>query len=87
MHCWKVKARERNRKRKLAEQIDRLDVNDKSYDAKYADYQARLDKFYEEIDDIEDAILLSRQGLIQPICNKGAERMQFVFEIPSRPLR
>ena len=59
-------------KRKLAEQIDRLDVKDKSYDAKYADYQARLDKFYEEIDDIEDDISSEQTRLDTAYMQQGS---------------
>lgn len=43
-------------KKKLADQIDRLDVTDPHYDAKYDDYQARLDKFYDDIAATEAAI-------------------------------
>ncbi len=68
----KSKREKETAKRKLAEQIDRLDVNDKSDDAKYADYQARLDKFYEEIDDIEDAISSEQTRLDTAYMQQGS---------------
>ena len=43
-------------KNRLAEQIDHLSVSDKNYDKKYNDMQERLDKLYDEITDIEDAM-------------------------------
>lgn len=43
-------------KRKLAIQIDNLDVNDRHYDKKYQDMQERLYAFYNEIEIIEGKI-------------------------------
>ena len=43
-------------KNKLADQLDRLDVNDRFYDRKYEDMQERMNKLYEEIGAIEDEI-------------------------------
>ena len=43
-------------KNKLADQMDHLSVSDKNYDKKYNDMQERLDKLYDEISDIEDAM-------------------------------
>ena len=36
--------------------MDHLSVSDKNYDKKYNDMQERLDKLYDEITDIEDAM-------------------------------
>ena len=43
-------------KNRLADQMDRLSVSDKNYDKKYNDMQERLDKLYDEITDIENAM-------------------------------
>lgn len=43
-------------KNKLADQMDHLSVSDKNYEKKYNDMQERLDKLYDEITDIENAI-------------------------------
>lgn len=43
-------------KNKLANQMDNLSVSDKHYDKKYEDMQLRLDKLYDEIEEIETAI-------------------------------
>ena len=43
-------------KKKLAEMLDRLDVNDKHYDRKYQDMHDRLDILYDRISELEDAI-------------------------------
>ena len=43
-------------KNKLANQMDNLSVSDKHYDKKYEDMQVRLDKFYDEIEEIETSI-------------------------------
>lgn len=43
-------------KNRLADQMDHLSVSDKNYDKKYNDMQERLDKLYDEITDIEDAV-------------------------------
>lgn len=43
-------------KNKLADQLDRLDVNDRFYDRKYEDMQERMNKLYEEIGATEDEI-------------------------------
>ena len=43
-------------KRKLASQIDNLDVTDKHYDKKYQDMQNRLYSFYDEIEIVEEKI-------------------------------
>lgn len=43
-------------KNKLASQMDNLSVSDKHYDKKYEDMQVRLDKFYDEIEEIETSI-------------------------------
>ena len=43
-------------KNKLANQMDNLSVSDKHYDNKYEDMQVRLDKLYDEIEEIETAI-------------------------------
>ncbi|MGN1443081.1 MAG: recombinase family protein [Acutalibacteraceae bacterium] len=41
-------------KRKLASQIDALDVTDRHYDEKYGDMQKRLYAFYDEIEAVEE---------------------------------
>ena len=43
-------------KNRLADQMDNLSVSDKNYDKKYNDMQERLDKLYDEITDIENAM-------------------------------
>ena len=43
-------------KNKLANQMDNLSVSDKYYDKKYEDMQVRLDKLYDEIEEIETSI-------------------------------
>ena len=43
-------------KNKLANQMDNLSVSDKHYDKKYEDMQVRLDKLYDEIEEIETYI-------------------------------
>ena len=43
-------------KNKLANQMDNLSVSDKHYDKKYEDMQVRLDKLYDEIEEIETAM-------------------------------
>ena len=43
-------------KNKLANQMDNLSVSDKHYDKKYEDMQVRLDKLYDEIEEIETSI-------------------------------
>ena len=43
-------------KNRLAGQMDHLSVSDKNYDKKYNDMQERLDKLYDEITDIENAM-------------------------------
>ena len=43
-------------KNKLASQMDNLSVSDKHYDKKYEDMQVRLDKLYDEIEEIETSI-------------------------------
>ena len=43
-------------KNRLADQMNHLSVSDKNYDKKYNDMQERLDKLYDEITDIEDAM-------------------------------
>ena len=43
-------------KNKLANQMDNLSVSDKHYDKKYEDMQERLDKLYDEIEEIETLI-------------------------------
>ena len=43
-------------KNRLADQMNRLSVSDKNYDKKYNDMQERLDKLYDEITDIENAM-------------------------------
>ena len=45
-----------NELHKLANQMDNLSVSDKHYDKKYEDMQIRLDKLYDEIEEIETAI-------------------------------
>ena len=50
-------------KRKLAEQIDKLDVTDKLYDIKYEDLQNRLDKVYSEIYLIDDELKKAESDL------------------------
>ena len=44
-------------KRKLMEQIEKLDANDRHYNRKYQDMQDRLDIFYDKIDELEEAII------------------------------
>ena len=44
-------------KRKLASQIDALDVTDRHYDKKYQDMQNRLYDFYDEIEVVEEQIM------------------------------
>ena len=43
-------------KRKLMDQMDRLDVNDRHYDRKYQDMQDRLDGLYDRIDELNGAL-------------------------------
>ena len=43
-------------KNKLANLMDNLSVSDKYYDKKYEDMQVRLDKLYDEIEEIETSI-------------------------------
>ena len=43
-------------KNKLANQMDNLSVSDKHYDKKYEDMKIRLDKLYDEIEEIETLI-------------------------------
>ena len=43
-------------KNRLADQMDHLSVSDKNYDKKCNDMQERLDKLYDEITDIENAM-------------------------------
>lgn len=43
-------------RRMLSRQLDALDASDRSYERKYEDMQARLDKLYDESADIEDAL-------------------------------
>ena len=43
-------------KNKLANQMDNLSVSDKHYDKKYEDMQVRLNKLYDEIEEIETLI-------------------------------
>lgn len=43
-------------KKKLSEQMDKLDVTDRHYNRKYQDMQDRLDNLYDRIDNLEDAI-------------------------------
>ena len=43
-------------KNKLANQMDNLSVSDEYYDKKYKDMQVRLDKLYDEIEEIETFI-------------------------------
>ena len=43
-------------KDKLAQKIDNLDIMDPHYSKKYDDMQSRLDSFYDEIEDVEEAI-------------------------------
>jgi len=43
-------------KRKLAEQMDRLDINDRHYNRKYQDMQDRLDALYDKMDELREAI-------------------------------
>ena len=42
-------------RRMLSRKLDSLDVSDRSYERKYEDMQARLDKLYDEYADIETA--------------------------------
>lgn len=42
-------------RRMLSRKLDSLDVSDRSYERKYEDMQARLDKLYDECADIETA--------------------------------
>ncbi len=55
-------------KSKLFEQMDRLDITDEFYDDKYADMQARVDKLYREIAELDREI------------NKAEQDLQVVFE-------
>ena len=43
-------------RRMLSRQLDALDASDRSYERKYEDMQARLDKLYDESADIEEAL-------------------------------
>ena len=43
-------------KNRIADQMDHLSVSDRNYDKKYNDMQERLDKLYDEITDIENAM-------------------------------
>ena len=44
--------------------MDHLSVSDKNYDKKYNDMQERLDKLYDEITDIENAMEEQKDGRI-----------------------
>ena len=46
--------------RSLEKQIDSLDVEDRHYDRKLSDLQDRLDKMYDNIDDMEKSIAVCR---------------------------
>jgi site-specific DNA recombinase len=43
-------------KRKLTEQMDKLDINDHHYDRKYQDMQDRLDNMYDRMEDIRESL-------------------------------
>ena len=43
-------------KNKLAQQMDNLDILDSHYDRKYQDMEVRLERFYDQIDDLEASI-------------------------------
>ena len=43
-------------KNKLADQMDNLSVSDRHYDKEYENMRVRLDKLYDEIEEIETAI-------------------------------
>ena len=59
----KARAQLAGAKDKLARQLDRLDVADRHYDAKYADMQARLDSFYDQIAETDANIRKERGSL------------------------
>lgn len=59
----KARAQLSGAKDKLARQMDRLDVTDRHYDAKYADMQARLDSFYDQIAETDANIRKERGSL------------------------
>lgn len=59
----KARAQLAGAKDKLARQMDRLDVTDAHYDAKYADMQARLDRFYDQIAETDANIRTERNSL------------------------
>jgi site-specific DNA recombinase len=59
----KARAQLAGAKDKLARQMDLLDIADKHYDAKYADMQARLDKFYDQIAETDANIRKERGSL------------------------
>ena len=59
----KARAQLAGAKDKLARQMDLLDIADKHYDAKYADMQARLDNFYDQIAETDANIRKERNSL------------------------
>lgn len=50
-------------KRSLEKQIDNLDIEDRHYDRKLSDLQDRLDKMYDNIDDMENSIAVCRDRI------------------------
>ena len=48
------------RKKKLMEEIDALDPDDRHYTARKADLDERLYKMYDKIEDVEDKLLSAR---------------------------
>ena len=57
-------------KKKLSEQMDKLDVTDRHYNRKYQDMQDRLDNLYDCIDNLEDAIATLSEKWKVPMMNK-----------------
>lgn len=68
----KARAQLTGAKDKLARQMDLLDIADKHYDAKYADMQARLDAFYDQIAETDANIRRERNSLTKLFQGKAS---------------
>lgn len=68
----KARAQLAGAKDKLARQMDLLDIADKHYDAKYADMQARLDAFYDQIAETDANIRRERNSLTKLFQGKAS---------------
>lgn len=66
-------------KSKLFEQMDRLDITDEFYDDKYADMQARVDKLYREIAELDREINKAEQDL--KVVFEGKATMETAYQV------